>query len=212
MGSAVSDISNGINRGLGQAKKSFLESDLGRSDIGKGLAMNPALVGSSEAIKGILPDSPTAPGVPGPDASLEALKNYQIDQAKKFRGNLDQTKQSNAQSLKQDASQMEQAQQEQLGDSLNQRGLLFGGLAAGKRAGVRSASQSNLAGAISKSNQGLDAAANEMDQQAIATATGIQRQAQQIQNDIYSQAQARLNSQNSMIGNIASTAAMAAFL
>ena len=148
---------------------------------------------------------------PEPDDATK-LQNAQIDQAKNFRANLPEMQQRLAQNLASDQSRSTYGLLNQNKQEMSRRGLLYGGLNAGREGQIRAQGQANLAASTSQMNQDLYSAADQMDAEALNSAHAIRQNSQQIQDAIYSQAMARMNANNSMIGNIASTAAMVAFL
>lgn len=182
----LTDLSHG---NLGGAAGNFINAQFGYNDTGD--------------------KQPDAPGI---NQDLTNLKNQQIQQAKDFRNNLAQTKQTLGQNLRQTSSNKLDQDLSNVNKASNQRGLLYSGINAGNQAAVRSQAQSGLAQGLLNLNTGLDEAANNMDINALNTGVAIQQQQQAIQNDIYSRAQAKLNSDNQQLGSIASTAGLAYLL
>lgn len=204
----VKDVGNGIND-ISHAGQNVLGTS-GR--FFSGLARGDAKKAFGDVKNDLMGEDQAAPAAPGPDQGLTDIKNEQIKNAQQFRSNLPTLKNNMSEGLRVNQNQNMSGQLGQAKESQNRRGLLYGGMAQGQNAGIRSNAASNLAGAISQSNNALENAANTLDAQAIDTAHGIQQNQQAIQDNIYAQAQARLNGQNSMIGNLASTAALAAFI
>lgn len=150
-------------------------------------------------------------GTAEPDDATK-LQNAQIDQAKSFRAGIPEMQQRLAQNLAMDQSRNTYGLLNQNKESMSRRGLLYGGLNSGREGQIRAQGQANLAASTSQMNQDIYSMADQLDAEALQSAHAIRQNTQQIQDAIYSQAMARMNANNSMIGNIASTAAMVAFL
>lgn len=151
-------------------------------------------------------DSPAeGPKPPGTPSNLTELQARQREQAQQFRGNLNQTKQSQASQLRGQAAQKLQGDMGDLKESQASKGTMYGGVGAGQRSKLRAGAQGGLNRAINQSNVGLDNAANVMEAQAIDTAFGIQQSQQQVQNMIYQQALMQMNAQNQIAGSAMGT-------
>ena len=210
IGKAIGSVGNTAKAIVNNPSKGI--QDLMHSDAGTAMRGGQNILNNSvlDPITGYSSDSaPTAPGI---DPNLQRLKDSQMANAKNFRSNLPALQNQTNLNLRSDQNRNLSGQLGAAKESQSRRGLLYGGMAQGQNAQLRGNAASNLAGAISQSNTGLNAAADQLDAQALDTAYGIQKNQQAIQDSIYSQAQARLNGQNSMIGNIASTAALVAMV
>lgn len=138
------------------------------------------------------------------------IKAQQEGQAKEFRQNLPQYQNQIASDLRaQEAGRLSQDQQ-MTNTNLSQRGLLYGGIGASKRAQNRGASQQRLGAAVQASDKSLEQAASDMENNSISTGMAIQNAQQQAQNQAYTMAQAQQNSINQVIGGIAGMGLMVA--
>lgn len=148
----------------------------------------------------------------GQDSQAEALRKKQQDYAKEFRSNIPGMEGSMSNALKGNNSRNMYSNLDQVDQDSSRRGLLYGGLAAGREGGVRAKAQGALGEGLAGIHQGLLNAADTLDAQAIQTGLGIQQNQQAIQNQIYQQAMAANNANNSMVGSMVGTIATIAAL
>lgn len=185
-GAVGGDLGNAINGGA---------VDIGGAMANKytGGTANPFESGGTinKFIKG-----PDKPGDPPPDPNLAKIHQQQLDNARNFRGNLPGME-------SQMDSQLQRAGQGQLNQNLqglksqdSARGLLYGGLHAGREQGARGQMANSLAQGRSNINSAAQDAANTLDQQALQSGINIQKNSQAIQDDIYAQALGAMQTQN----------------
>lgn len=201
--SAASNLSRGnVSGAVGDTVRAG-SGAAATEDIARSTGLGPQI----DAMNGS--DAPEAPGV---DSNLQRLKEAQLQNAKNFRTNLPGMKSQMTQDLRQTSNAQLSNDLGTIQNNNSARGLLYGGVNQGQKAGQRANSQIKLASGIGAINSGLDNAANTLDAQAIETGVGIQQTQQAIQNQLYSQAMTQMNANNSMIGSAVGTGLLLAMI
>lgn len=174
--SAIADPMSGLNKYTGGSASPFS--------------------GNGGNVFNTITNAPTKPDAPGTDPSLAAVEEQQLTGAEKFRKDMPSMQSKLGSQL---ARQGQGLLNQNLKDSRSQdssRGLLYGGLHAGREGAQRSQMANSLAEGRSKINSSVSEAADQLDAQAVDTALGVQRSQTAIQNDIYSQALSSMQTQN----------------
>lgn len=146
------------------------------------------------------------------DKNYEGLVKQQSNLANQYTKNLPST-QGQLANVAQDQARSQLAQGYQAADRYsNSRGLLYGGLGAGNRAGVENQIAGNLSNQLQQNNLNTTNQANNMQNAALQSGINLQQMQQQSYNQAYNQAlanrQQALGQQNGLLGGIASLGGM----
>jgi hypothetical protein len=175
------------------------------TSIGKGLHF---LDASTHPLEQTASDMLNAkkPEAPGINSNLARVQREQNRNAMDFRQNLPSMANTLGTSLADQNNQMMDQNIRSVRQNSSARGLLYGGLNAGREQGARSVAGNALAQGRSNINMGLQNAANTLDAQALHTAQGVQQTQDSIQSGIYKQALADMQARNAVVGGFMSGA------
>ena len=128
---------------------------------------------------GIFGEAPKPPAPPAEDPRLKEIRERQINQAKDYRANMANEKDSQAKIAQDETRRNLATRMAGINTEANHRGLLYSGLKQGAQYGAQGDAAADLASKTSKINEGVENRAQALDSQALTGAyQGAQNQGQ----------------------------------
>lgn len=144
-----------------------------------------------------------APPPPTVDPRIAQNEAKLTKQATDFRASMPQKQQQYGKMAEDQSRQALAQQMHQIGQSANQRGLLYSGIKTGAESGAAAQNSGELANKKSQINQELEGQAQELENRAITGAMNAEKSQQETYNQAYQSALGRKSLGGKVMGNVA---------